>query len=1087
MEQIINNLLVSDSEVIKKASADLTEALKNPSAIPSLVQITVSSPNPQHRQYAAVLLKKQLGKLRIWKAISTDDRNVIKSSMLTALTRESEKTVRTAIGQFVGVLIKHEDNSGGGAWVNEILKFVFQYCRSPNADESELGSSVFATLTDTAPDQFIPHIDSICEMFTAVLLVSEHANPNVVFNIITGMSHLVPFILGHNGAEHTYQKAIPMIVKMLEGRLDSNKFVKGFEILENLADFTPKLLTSNTQLLIEFCLKVCSNDQVHCPARVKAISYIGWLIRLKKKIIIKSKLIEPILQVIFNLMSSEHENEGEDDDEDYFLGNDNSRPIHAATQTMDLMALHIPPEKFIPPLLQLLEPALQRPEPYPKKAAYLCMAVIAEGCSEAICSKYLQTFLEIVKVGISDSNVVVRNAAFFALGQFSEHLQPDISKYAQDILPILFHYLHQLCAQLKANAGTGNEPKHFDRMFYALETFCENLDNDILPHLPLLMERLFEALDPGNSVRVRELALSSVCAASNAAKSNMMPYFDTLISGLKMYLQKSDNEDIIGLRPQAIDTFASLARTIGKENFMPLANDTMNFALVLLEDADDPDLRRALYNLIAALAEVVNQEMKHVYPKILERIFDSVLNTEEIVPEYKENALLDGTNPVTRDENDDDEIDLEHSDNENDSDDIAGYSVENSYLDEKEEAILTLKEFALHTGESFIPYLQTAFQNVYKMIEHVQEDIRKVCIDTLVAFVVFLYKQQDVEGTKNAIQILLPKLSLIVNEDEECTVVMCALEGITELLKELKSHVMPTPQSMELIFLCINNAMLSKIVCLFDEPDGEPDEDDLEESEYDEAIVETAGNVLPLFGRALTPEQFNVFFDKIIRRIIQKIERSKKNEYNGDSMRSFAYGAIAECFEPLQHFTAQYYDMLLPIMLAGVADKSDQVRQNSIFGTGEMVYYGKTKSYETFPQVLTALSHAVSNEKHQGVLDNICGAIARLIITNSGLVPLEQVLPVFMSQLPVKEDFDENNSIFKCFQQLYIEGKEILIQYLEQIIVIATDILYKKEYKDDETHNNILSFMKEIKDKFPDKFTIVNSNPEAASFLSQIL
>lgn len=33
------------------------------------------------------------------------------------------------------------------------------------------------------------------------------------------------------------------------------------------------------------------------------------------------------------------------------------------------------------------------------------------------------------------------------------------------------------------------DSKHMDRMFYALETFCENLDEDIVPYLPTLMVR----------------------------------------------------------------------------------------------------------------------------------------------------------------------------------------------------------------------------------------------------------------------------------------------------------------------------------------------------------------------------------------------------------------------------------------------------------------------------------------------------------------------------------------------------------------------------------------------------------------------
>jgi importin-4 len=44
-----------------------------------------------------------------------------------------------------------------------------------------------------------------------------------------------------------------------------------------------------------------------------------------------------------------------------------------------------------------------------------------------------------------------------------------------------------------------------------------------------------------------------------------------------------------------------------------------------------------------------------------------------------------------------------------------------------------------------------------------------------------------------------------------------------------------------------------------------------------------------------------------------------------------------------------------------------------------------------YPQILTALSEAVAKEKHAGTLDNICGALARLVVTNSALVPMKSV------------------------------------------------------------------------------------------------
>lgn len=391
----------------------------------------------------------------------------------------------------------------------------------------------------------------ICNMFSGVMMVNE-ANglvTPVIYNIIMGMSHLVPFTVGNNFAEGTYQSSIPYVVKALGNfaAQDSAKFIDAFDILENLAEDAPKLLNPHLKFIIEFCLDLSRNVKLEESVRVKAITFISWLIRLKKKILLKQKLIEPIIGILFELMSIAPEIEEED--EEYFGSNESSTPMTCATQAMDVLALHIPPKFLIPPLLALLEPALRGADPLAKKASYLAISVLAEGCSEAICAKYLRPLLDCIKNGITDSNPMIRNAALFALGQFSEHLQPQISQYAEEILPILFEFLQQLCNQIRSG---GKEPSHIDRVFYALETYCENLEEELIPYLPILMERLFEALDPNNSVHLRELAITAVAATTNAAKTNMVPYFPRLIEGLRMYLVKTDDEDINTLQPHAI-------------------------------------------------------------------------------------------------------------------------------------------------------------------------------------------------------------------------------------------------------------------------------------------------------------------------------------------------------------------------------------------------------------------------------------------------------------------------------------------------------------------------------------------------------
>lgn len=94
---------------------------------------------------------------------------------------------------------------------------------------------------------------------------------------------------------------------------------------------------------------------------------------------------------------------------------------------------------------------------------------------------------------------------------------------------------------------------------------------------------------------------------------------------------------------------------------------------------------------------------------------------------------------------------------------------------------------------------------------------------------------------------------------------------------------------------------------------------------------------------------------------------------------------------------------------------------------------------------MQALSTAVSKESHTGTLDNICGAICKMIITNSAGVPLDQVFPVLLQHLPLKDDYQENEAVIKCFLTLYQQGSEILRAHLSNVVKIVAEVIHKKQ------------------------------------------
>lgn len=83
--------------------------------------------------------------------------------------------------------------------------------------------------------------------------------------------------MGHNGAEITYQKSIPYVLKALQSiaQKTPDDFVHAFDLLENMADYTPKLLTPHLNVLIEFSLTAAHNAEFENQVRVRVVQFIG--------------------------------------------------------------------------------------------------------------------------------------------------------------------------------------------------------------------------------------------------------------------------------------------------------------------------------------------------------------------------------------------------------------------------------------------------------------------------------------------------------------------------------------------------------------------------------------------------------------------------------------------------------------------------------------------------------------------------------------------------------------------------------------------------------------------------------------------
>lgn len=989
----------------------------------------------------------------------------MKGSLLQRITTEKEKPVVLAIGQLVAIIAKHECQTS--PWI-ELQQLLNVLMHSKNVEECRLGFYIVSVVSSVAPEMFQGHFRPLFSLFSSCL--QSFADETLCFYVIKSMTALVSS-LGSEDA-NCFQMIIPFVMEVIRrfASVDEDKATEAMELFDELIDSEIAILLPHIKPLIKMCLEIVRDPKKKSTLRVRAMHILGWLINVKKKTIVKHKLIPELLDALFPIMEEVSEleleqEEAEEEDERYCQS-----PSASAGQLIDTMALHLPPEKLLPPLSQHVEKCLASNNLFQKRAAYIAIAVIAEGCSEAIRQKHLPTFVHIICQGVVDEDAHIRNAALFALGQFADFLQPEIGKYAGEVLPILLGHLGHTAEQM---AQTGKDPPTLTKTFYALETFCENLEEELVTYLPAVMERVLLFLT-APSYRAKELAISAIGSAANATKEAMLPYFPQVIDHLKQYLTEHQSELNASLRTQAVDTLGCFARTIGSANFLPMAAECVQLGLRLIDAVDDPDLRRSTYGMLASVSSVLKADMTRYLEPILDHMFTSLKSTEGVVARPSDSGnpgfeLFDDL-----EDSDDETADIDTccpDDISDDGIDDEGYAVENAYLEEKEDTCVALAELAENIGPAFMPYLERCFTEVSKMADYPAPDVQKAGLTCLGQLTVVLFKsatevgdnQTSVAEVVKLTGLLIPRLIKVSRTEQEREVVLAALETLALLINELKSAAFEDSEHINAVVCLVKDAFNNKLASQDPDSDGE-DADERDEAEYDGLLVQMAGDLVPALAKALPAERFAPYMAGLLPLFMGKLKK-----HSSTTDKSYAIGTLAEVAQGLGPAgIGPFCRPLLQVFLNGMRDRDSEVRSNAVFGLGLLIQNAPEILAPEYQSLLEALSAMLAREDSRHAKDNICGAVARLILAGVTAVPLASVLPVLLRQLPLGEDFEENVSVFRCICYLYGIKHQEFLKNLPAILRVIIRVIGTDQVNAD-TKGNLISLFKSMSSEIPNE------------------
>uniref|UniRef100_A0A3B4V0H3 Importin 4 n=1 Tax=Seriola dumerili TaxID=41447 RepID=A0A3B4V0H3_SERDU len=1012
LEKILLQLTQPDNAVIQQATAQLKRAFEDPAIIPALCAVMSGSQNPQ----------------------------VLKVVVLQAFMQETH-TVQHSLSQLCAVMVKHETPDRWPA----LLQLLNQSTKSSNPHDRQVGLLLLNKVMDSNPEAFKPHFCQLLQLFSAIL--QDHKNPTALYYCILTLTA----ITAYTGSEEMMHSIIPSLIVALKHliKADQDQASEAMEVFNELMESEVSIIVPHVADIVRFCLEVGSDTALRDSVRVKALSCIAFLIKLKSKTVLKQKLLNPILQAIFPILIAvppPGEQDPEDNEDDSGDGTDNDNPKHcAAQQIIDTMALHMPPEKLLQQLMPLIQTCLASENPYQRKGGLMCLAVLAEGCADHI-RTMLSSMLQTVCQSLSDGNQVVRCAGLFALGQFSEHLQPEVSQYCAELMPLLLGYLSSLN---QAKIG------HVTKAFYALENFMENL---IEPYLPTLMDTMLSSLNNTENLKIKELTVSAI-GAINAAKELLVPYFPPVIDSLKGFLTTT-TEEMRSLQTQSL-TLSVLARTIGKDVFSPLAAECVRLGLNLTDTIDDPDLRRC-YSLYSAVSTVSPDCLTPHLTAITTVMLLALKSNEGIMAHLEEDktfVLLDDDDDKEEDKDVDDFLE---DDTESDVHDVA-FSVENAYIDEKEDACDALGEIAFNTA-AFHAFLESSFQQVYEMRDFPHEDVRRAAFGAMGQFCRAqhkVWKQNPTEANHHLklLDIVLPCFVETIRTEHERQVVMGILETMNSVIKSCKEEVFKHPLHLKEISYVIRDVLKKKTVCQ-DGGDDEADDED-QQAEYDAMLQEFAGEGIPLLASSVPADNFAPFLNDLLPLIMSKAKSSCTV-----AERSFSMGIIGEILQALvsvsggRGVAGRLSNRLLPVLVAGVKDGDPEVRNNSVFGLGCLAQ-AAGPIVADYPMMLSVFSNLLAKESDPRVVDNLCAALCRMIMSNVDAVPLEQqVVPALVAHLPLKEDLEENKTVFSCLAMLYTHSPALVLKLMKPIITASSHVLGNENV--DKTQKTVAMMMKEF-------------------------
>uniref|UniRef100_A0A8C6Z633 Importin 5 n=1 Tax=Nothoprocta perdicaria TaxID=30464 RepID=A0A8C6Z633_NOTPE len=544
----------------------------------------------------------------------------------------------------------------------------------------------------------------------------------------------------------------------------------------------------------------------------------------------------------------------------------------------------------------------------------------------------------------------------------------------------------------------------------ALINFTEDCPKSLLiPYLDNLVKHLHstmviklqELIQKGTKL-VLEQVVTSIASVADTAEEKFVPYYDLFMPSLKHIVENAVQKELRLLRGKTIECISLIGLAVGKEKFMQDASDVMQLLLKTqtdfsdLED-DDPQISYMI-SAWARMCKILGKEFQQYLPVVM----GPLMKTASIKPEV---ALLDTQDMENM--SDDDGWEFVNLG------DQQSFGIKTAGLEEKATACQMLVCYAKELKEGFVEYTEQVVKLMVPLLKfYFHDDI--LLMQSSMPLLLECARVRGPEYLTQMWHFMCDALIKAIGTEPDSDVLSEIMHSFAKCIEVMGDGCLNNEHFEELGGILkgkleehFKNQELRQV-----KRQDEDYDEQVEESLQDEVITDCAKGATP---RWLTCCLF----------LTQCPHRPWPDRQWGLCI----FDDIVEHCSPSSFKYAEYF---LRPMLQSVCDNSPEVRQAAAYGVGVMAQFGGD-SYRPFcTEALPLLVRVIQSpdaktKENVNATENCISAVGKIMKFKPDCVNVEEVLPHWLSWLPLHEDKEEAVHTFNYLCDLIESNNPVIL------------------------------------------------------------